>query len=111
MYNISCGKVMFSQASVILSTGDMHGEGGHAWWGHVWQGCTWLEVYMAKAVMLGREVCMARGMYGGGACMSGGMYGRRDGYCSGQNASYWNAFLLYDLKDMYVVTFTQILLL
>ena len=30
----SCGKVMFSQASVILFTGGgVHGGGGHAWWG------------------------------------------------------------------------------
>ena len=30
MRNSSCGKVMFSQASVILSMGGvMHGEGGH----------------------------------------------------------------------------------
>ena len=63
--NISCGKVMFSQASVILSTG------GFAWWrrgvcgrGHVWQGA-----------------CVAGGMHGRGhawwgECMAGGMHGR-----------------------------------
>ena len=41
--NSSCGKVMFSQASVILSTG------GHAWWG----------------------CCVTGGMSGGGMCMAG----------------------------------------
>ena len=36
--NSSCGKVMFSQASVILSTagGRAWQKGGHAWqWGHL----------------------------------------------------------------------------
>ena len=50
--NVSCGKVMFSQASVCLWKGGVHGKGGacvakggHAWWkgvcisrGHTWQG-------------------------------------------------------------------------
>ena len=63
--NSSCGKVMFSQASVILSTrrvacvaGGMHGRG-----------------------------------LGGGVCVVGGMHGREDGHCGGRYASYWNAFL------------------
>ena len=31
----------------------------------------------------------------GVACVAGGsMHGSRDGHCSGQYASYWNAFLL-----------------
>ena len=30
--NSSCGKVMFSLASIILSTGGLH-DRGHAWWG------------------------------------------------------------------------------
>ena len=46
--NSSCGKVMFSQASVILFTG-----------GRAWQGA-----------------CMAGGMCGRGVCMAGGMHGR-----------------------------------
>ena len=102
--NRSCSKVLFSQASVILSTGerwqrgDVCGEGvcvakgdmackanrGHVWLGgHVWQG-----------------TCMAGGMPGrgcaweGGMCGRGeGMHGRRDGPCRGRNASYGNAFL------------------
>ena len=65
---------MFSQASVILFT-----EGG---------GCAW------------QGVCMAGGMCGrghawqGDVCGGGGMHGRSNGHCSGQYASYWNAFLL-----------------
>ena len=52
--NSSCGKVMFSQASVILSTGGMRGRG------HAWQG-----------------TCIAGGMHGRGcvwlgACIAGG---------------------------------------
>ena len=43
--NSSCGKVMFSQASVILSTGGgMHGGcgRGHEWWGMCMvSGCAW----------------------------------------------------------------------
>ena len=86
----SCGKVMFSQVSVILSTGgcvwwggacmvrgmsgrgacmvgvcmaegDMHGRGRHAWQGgHVWQG----DVH-------GRGACMW-GCAWQGACVAGG---------------------------------------
>ena len=47
--------------------GGMHGR-GCAWQGHVWQGMC----------VVGR----------------GGVCGRRDGHCSRQYASYWNAFLL-----------------
>ena len=71
----SCGKVMFLHVSVILFTG----VGGACMvGGHVWQG-----------------VCMAGGCVakGGGMHGTGGMRGRRDGHCSGQYASYWNAFL------------------
>ena len=39
--------------------------------------------------------CVARGMCGSGRVWrGGGVRGRRDGHCSGQYASYWNAFLL-----------------
>ena len=48
--------------------------GGHAWPGRAWWG----------------EGCVA-----GEACMAGGVCGRRDGHCSRQYASYWNAFLLH----------------
>ena len=67
--NSSCGKVMFSQASVILSTGGyawLGGVagcvcvcGGHAWQGeHVWQ-----------------RACMVGGMHGRGHAWQGGMCG------------------------------------
>ena len=63
--------------------GGMHGGGGMCGGGHAWQGA-----------------CMAGGMHGGGvhgrgACVAGegGLHGRRDGHCSGQYVSYWNAFL------------------
>ena len=81
LFRCICGKVMFSQASVILFTeGGMHGRGvcggGQAWHGgvggmhgrggvhgrgHPWQGCVWWGA------------CMAEGVHGkGGACMAGG---------------------------------------
>ena len=66
--NSSCGKVMFSQASVILSTGG---------------GCAWQRgTYMAKGTCIAKrggacvvkEVCVAKGgMLGeGGMCVEGG---------------------------------------
>ena len=48
---------------------------------------------------LGGAVCMATGVHGRGVCMAegcvwqGGVGSRRYGHCSGQYASYWNAFL------------------
>ena len=68
--------------------------------------------YMAEGA------CVAEGMYGKGgmcggegACVSEGMHGsghvwltgasvhgRRDGYCSGRYAPYWNAFLLLSVS-------------
>ena len=73
--------------------GGMHGRRACVAGRHAWQGG-----------MRGREACMAGGMCAGGhvwqgVCMAGGMdgrgglHGRRDGQCSGQYASYWNAFL------------------
>ena len=94
--NSSCGKVMFSHASVILSMGGHVWPGGmHGWEGHVWPGgCVWQGMCVVG-------VCMVGCMHGRG-CMAGGvwqgdMHGRRDGYCSRQYTSYWNAFLFYDL--------------
>ena len=63
---------MFSQASVILFTGQ-----GRAWGG-------------GGAGGMGD-------VHGKGACMGGGgvggcVRGRRDGHCNGRYASYWNAF-------------------
>ena len=63
---------MFSQASVILSTGVVHGKG---------------------ACVAGVGGCMA-------GARGGGMRARRDGHCSGRNTSNWNAFLLTDKCPM-----------
>ena len=70
----SWGKVIFSQASVILSTGGGPGPGG-AWsrGGGAWSWVGW------------------------GGAWSWGVPGGdppRDGYCCRRYASYWNAFLL-----------------
>ena len=107
----SWGKVIFSEVCVknsvhggpCMARGVMHGRGmcvagGHAWqWvgvgGHVWQGC----------------VC-GSGCMAGGACMAGGcawqgrgVHGKGWGVhgiwsISGWYASYWNAFLCYQMK-------------
>ena len=63
--NSSCEKVMFSQVYVKNSV--------HRGLGHTWQ----------------VGVCCRE------ACVAGGVHGRRDGHCSGQNASYWNVFLFF----------------
>ena len=74
----SWGKVIFLQASVILSTGGggMHG-GGHAWpGGCVWQGgmhgrgCVWLG-----CVHGGGHAWLGGGMCGGGHACLGGVAG------------------------------------
>ena len=58
----------------------------HLWfcwqWGMCGRGCVWQGAYC-------RGACMARACVAGG-CVAGG---RRDGHCSRQYASYWNAFL------------------
>ena len=89
--NSSCGKVTFSQVSVILSTEGwgsdrLEGGGGSAWGG-----------------------CLPRGVYPWGGVYPGGctsLRGRhlppdpeadplpRDGHCRGRYVSYWDAFLL-----------------
>ena len=51
---------MFSQASVILSTGE-----------HIWQGVCMAVGYMWQGGVHGREACMAEGIHGRG-CMCGG---------------------------------------
>ena len=72
--NSSCGKVMFSPASVILSTGRACvARRGWAWQGRVW--------------------CRK----GGHAWQGGGVCGMRDGHGSERYASYWNA----NLVDLY----------
>ena len=113
----SWGKILFSQASVILSTGGgaCMAEGVRGWWGlacmargHAWWG----------GGMCGRGACVAGGMCGWrhvwrgmhdrecvwqGTCVIGGVCdthappGRYYGYgiwsMSGRYSSYWNAFL------------------
>ena len=61
----SCGKVKFSQASVILFTGG----GGHALQGAGMAGD------MHSGGMCGRGACIARGCAWWGVCMAGGMCG------------------------------------
>ena len=63
----SCGKVMFSQVSVILFTGGGMCGGGCARWGACVAGGVW-----------GRLACVAGGggMHGRGPCMAGGMCDR-----------------------------------
>ena len=90
--NSSCGKVIFSQVSLILSGGGLgacvagsmcgRGGGGDEWQGDMHgMGCVW------QGGMHGR------GHVWWGHAWLGGMCGRRDGHCSGRYASYWNAFL------------------
>ena len=64
--NSSCGKVMFSQASVILYTGGV-AKGG---------ACVVGDVH-------GRGQAWQWGMHGGRSCVVGGVRDRRDGHCSG----------------------------
>ena len=108
--------IMFSQASVILSTGGMHGRG------HVWQGglcgkgaCMAGDTYVVGgACVVG--VCMVRGAYMAwvhawqeGMHVSGGRGGmrcRRDGHCSGRYVSYWNAFLCWNIFSCTCVVLT-----
>ena len=69
--NSSCGKVMFSQASVCPHEGR-----GHAWQRDAWQGG---HVWQGEHAWWG--------------CVAGGMHGRRDSHCSVRYASYLNVFL------------------
>ena len=78
---------MFSQASVILSTGEGACMAG---------GCAWPGGIYGTGWVVGGGACMAGGLHGkgGGVCVAGGGRAWQDGHCSGQYASYWNAFLL-----------------
>ena len=89
----SWGKVIFSQASMILSTG----RGGLLPGGCPVRG----NVCLVWGVPAPGGVCLLPG----GACSGGWVLGAwpwggawwrpsRDGYCCGRYASYWNAFLL-----------------
>ena len=84
--NSSCGKVTFSQASVILSGGGLHARG-----------CAWQGVC----------VCMAGGHAWRGCAWQGDMRGRKDGHCSGRYASYWNAFLFIIFIHYEVLSFPR----
>ena len=64
VHNSSCGKIKFSQASVILSMGGvcmagcMHGR-GHASWGHAWWGCMAGDMHGRWRVCIPRETATA----------------------------------------------------
>ena len=113
------GNIFTSMCQEFCPQGGMHGRGayvvgGYVWrgacmvggmhgGGHAWQGgmhgrrCAW------QGDMHGRGACMAGGhvwqgecVVGGaweGACMARGCAWQENGNCSGQYASYWNAFL------------------
>ena len=76
--NSSCGKVMFSQVSVILSAGEMRGKGG--WGVHGKGGCMWQRGMCMGACMAGghawqKGACIGCHAWQGGAYMAGGMHG------------------------------------
>ena len=107
--NVVAAGLCFHRRLWFGSQGGAYMAGGCAWWGacvvaggvhsrgmctaggHAWQ----RDVCMMGGVCMAEGACMADGgMYGkGGVHGMGGMCGRRDGHCSGQYASYWNAFL------------------
>ena len=101
VHNSSCGKVMFLHLSVILFTGGRGVPGGMHGKGVCMQGHAWQKRWpLQQTVQHGRGVWQGWGMHGRGcvvgACMvgfGGGVPSRRDGHCSVQYASYWNAFL------------------
>ena len=87
----SWGKVIFSQASVILLTGGgVSAPRGVCSWGvSAPRGC----------------VCSRGCLLLGGFCSQGGCLVEtpRDGHCCGRYASYWNAFLLTSLNTCFTV--------
>ena len=89
--NNSSGKVMFSQASVILyrAGGCVRGKGGHAWWG----------MYMVGDVHGRRHAWQGEHAWWEGMCVRG-VHGRRDGHCSGRYASHRNAFLFVKMFSL-----------
>ena len=114
----SWGKVIFSQACVILFTGGgacvaggVCCGRGHAWLGgHAWQGVCMAGGACVAGGVHGWGACMAgghawQGSLHGGGCMAGGhcvrdmhtppsrYYGYGIQSMSGRYASYWNAFL------------------
>ena len=68
-----------------------HTQGGS--WG-VWPGWSAPRGVPAPGGAYPRGIC-SQGVPAWGVCSQGGVETPRDGYCCGQYASYWNAFLLY----------------
>ena len=91
----SCGKVMFSQASVILSTG----------WGHVWQGgvCVagghaWQEACVAGGGLRATADTTGYGQWAGGTHPTGmhscyNLNPNECGYTGFQFVDFWNIFI------------------
>ena len=77
--------------------GGVHGrEGVHGWGGMHGKGACVAGVWQGEHVWQGAS--MGERCHGGHAwqlrhAWHGGMHGRKDSHCSGQYASYWNAFL------------------
>ena len=94
----SLGKVIFSQASVILSTvgGGCLVPGGCLVLGDTWswecllQGCLVPGGYLVWGVPGSRGVPCPEGVPGPGGCL---VETPQDGYYCGQYTSYWKAFL------------------
>ena len=82
----SWGKVIFSQASVILLTGEVPARG--VWWGGVCSRGVWSQ----------GEVSAPR------VCAWWRPPPPRDSHCCGRYASYWNAFLF---KWIFAVLFNH----
>ena len=108
----SWGKVIYSQASVILSMGGVPAPGGLLLGGAWSGGCLLPGVCSQRGVwswgcLLPGGACPQGGLLPGGLLPGGGVPGLggclvpggclletpRDGYCCGWYASYWNAFL------------------
>ena len=73
----------------------MHGSGGH-----VWKGGMHGRGGMCGEDMRGRGYAWQGGIHGRRACVAGGVHGRRNSHCSGQYASYWNAFLFETFSNL-----------